>query len=113
MAKNREPDPASVQFSWKVRAPKGTAITKKVLKQALDYYLENGEPPRGFEVRAIMWRNPARKGSLADWRWSAGSSKSFIKQIVQQSGVEAESTPRGDHGEAVDTLRGLLQGFEF
>ena len=114
MAKPRkEPDPASVQFSWRVEVPRGTAITKKVLKQELDYLIENGEPPPHFSVRAIMWRNPARKGKLQEWRYSAGSDKKFLQKVANETGVPVEKSPRGDHGEAVSTLSGLLSGFQF
>jgi hypothetical protein len=106
-------DPASVQFAWNVRAPKGTGITKQVLKDALDYYRENGHPPRGFTVRAIAWRNSARKGALQEWRWSEGSNKEFLKKLAQKTGVPLEKSPRGSHDLAVETLGGLLQGFQF
>lgn len=123
MAKNRKPDPAEVQFSWKVDLPPGAKIRKQVLKQALDYLQDNGRPPRGFEIRGIFWRNPARRGKLADWRWSAGSDLSVLipgydKMTVKERAAAresygVESSPRFGHGEAVDSLSGLLRGFEF
>jgi hypothetical protein len=114
-----KPDPLSVQISFKVRVPKGTAITKKVLHEIYLNWIETGDLPQGIEIRGIFWKNPDRKSPLDDWRYSQDSDLSvLIKGYKELDSKEkrlarirkgVESTPRGDHDEARTTLSGALR----
>lgn len=112
MAKNRaqrkrgEPDPLSVQVSFRVKVRKGVQVSKFALNQAYLQWVETGNLPPNIEIRGIFWRNPARKGSLADWRYSAGSDISALKT----HGAGVESSARGDHEDARSTLGRALSG---
>lgn len=105
MPRNKKIDPVEVQISFKVRTPRGVRLTREVLDQVYKDWLDTGELPHAVQIRYIAWRNPDRLGALSDWRYSEGSEVSAIKR----SGSGIESSPRGDHEFARETLLGLLQ----
>lgn len=102
---NRNPDPLSVQVSFKVRLPKNSAITKKALNDVYLHWVETGELPKGFEIRGIFWRNANRQGKGSYWRFSSGSDLSTLNR--QGISIDNESGT-GDHELARETLRGAL-----
>lgn len=107
MAKKRnrgEPDPLSVQVYFRVRVPRGSQVTRKALNEIYLDWIRSGELPPGIEIRGIFWRNPARHGELADWRFSKGSDTDVLKP----HGAGVELSPRGSHEDARETLRGAL-----
>jgi hypothetical protein len=116
---NKNPDPLSVQVSFRVRVPKGTAVSKRGLNAVYENWIDTGELPHSVEIRGIFWKNPTRNGKLADWRWSAGSDLGVLipgyDRMTPQEKAKArhakgvESSPRGDHEEARDTLGGALR----
>ena len=120
MSKN--PDALSVQFSFKVRVPKGVSITKKVLNEIYLEWVETGILPKGIEIRGMFWKNPDRHPPLDDWRYSAGSSLSVLipgyNKMDSREKTRArirkgiESTSRGSHEDARITLQGALRQFK-
>lgn len=106
-------DPLQVQVALKIKLPPGKQISPRVLQQILDRAVNNEPLPRSVEFNGIFWRNPARKGSLAHWRWHVGANLDKVapKDIRGNrhiDGVPVEETPRGDLRQAVDTLSGAL-----
>lgn len=116
-----KPDALSVQVSFKVRVPKGTSITKKVLNQIYLNWVETGELPKNIEIRGIFWKNPDRNPPLDNWRYSSGSDLSVMikdyKNLDSREKTRArirksiESTSRGTHEDARTTLQGALRQF--
>lgn len=119
-------DPLSVQVSIKVTKPKGLELSKKFLNECYLYWVKNGEFPdfpgrMSMEIRGIFWKNSARKGKLNYWRYSSHSDLSVLipgwgkMSAAQKEGARerygVESSPRGNHEEARETLQGALATF--
>jgi len=64
-AKTRPPGAIEIQISATVHQPAGTTIGRDVIRQAIDYKIENGEDPPGIELRIVRWRHK-RDGDWTD-----------------------------------------------
>lgn len=103
---NKQPDPLSVQVAFRLRLPKNSGVIKEALNQAFLRWVDTGELPKSIEIRGIFWRNSARKGSGANWRFSSGSDLSALKR----KGVAVDfKSGTGDHELARETLKGALR----
>lgn len=71
-------DPVNIQFSVRARLPKGLKMTQKLQERILLEWAETGKLPKGFEIRMIKWRNPARKPPKNNWR--VAESKADIEE---------------------------------
>lgn len=115
MAKRGRPDPLQVQIALRIKAPKGSTISPRVLNQIIDKMVNNEPLPPTIEVRGVFWRNPNRRGSLAYWRYHYNADFTGLKNATKGldgtwyiDGVPAESAPRGSLSEAIGTLAGAL-----
>ncbi len=63
------------QISVRVKAPKnGRPLSEAVIREAIDYRIENGEDPPGIEVMLVSWTHPPstreHSASNSDDEWS-------------------------------------------
>lgn len=93
----KDRDKLNIQVALKIKAPRGTRFSKKVLQQILDNLAANKPIPKSVEVLAISWQNPNRRGALAQWRWHTGAD-------LRKVPTPRESSPRGSLQDAIETL---------
>lgn len=96
----REQDRLEVQVAIKAKLPPGKKLSRDAMDEILERVVNGAELPRNVEVRGIFWRNPNRRGRLADWRYSEGADLSMLKP----GGAGVESSPRGSLSEAIESL---------
>jgi|SRR5215831_9474826 len=108
-----KPDPLQIQVAIKIRHKKGARIHPRVLQQIIERAVNGEELPPGVEFNGIYWRNPARRGTAAYWRYHEGANldkppvtKRYGNHYID--GVPLEDTPRGSLSEAAGTLGGAL-----
>lgn len=102
--RGKKPDPLSVQVSFRLKLPKDKHISKRALSHFYSEWVLTGKLPKWMEIHGIFWRNPARHGAYADWRYSDGSDLSALRD----EGAGVESFPRGSHDDARVTLQAAL-----
>lgn len=61
-------NPVSLQFAIKYALPKDKRfkMTKKVIEQAIKYWIDEGEEPEGFEITPILWEHENRMTEADD-----------------------------------------------
>lgn len=83
----RRPDPLEVRFHLQVRKDIARTLTAAQYNQVYrDWVLSDGKDlPDGFRVpeNAAEWRNPARRGQMADWR--TGDNQEAIDTLLRRS----------------------------
>lgn len=103
MAKRGRADLLQVQVALKIKAPPGSKIHPRVLRQIIDRMVNGEELPSTVEVRGVFWRNPNRRGELSHWRYHEGADLS-----AAPTSAPLESSPRGSLQDATTTLGGAL-----
>lgn len=100
----KDADELVVQVALRIKAPKGTRFSKKVLQEILDRIASGEDLPKTVEIRGIFWRNPNRRGKLSMWRYHKGADLTVSPKDEDGTPAPRESTPRGNLQAAVETL---------
>lgn len=93
----KKPDALHVQVAFKIQAPPGAKISKKVFQELLQRVIDNKPLPKNVEIRGIFWRNPDRRSPLDKWRYHRGADLRIAPRPI-------ESYPRGELQDAIETL---------
>lgn len=90
-------DSLHVQVAFRIKAPEGAKISKRVFQQLLQRVIDNKPLPKNVEIRGIFWRNPDRRAPLNQWRWHDGADLSIAPR-------PRENLSRGSLQDAIETL---------
>jgi len=68
MSKRGRSHPVTLQFAVQYALPRGKArrMTKKIIEQAVKWWIDEGEAPDGFEVKPISWIHGDRETEASD-----------------------------------------------
>jgi hypothetical protein len=65
--RSRKRSAIEIQISATVEAPKnGRALSKDVIREAIQYRVENGENPPGIELNIVSWKHGDREKDAND-----------------------------------------------
>jgi hypothetical protein len=81
----RKADPLELRFHLLVRKDIAKTLTAERYNQVYREWVQTGKLPPGFRVppNAIEWRNPARRGSLRNWR--SGDNEEAINTLAERA----------------------------
>lgn len=65
----KSPDPVRVQIAVTGKKPIGVRMTRDLMNDIINTWVETGKTPRGLRVVQVRWLNPKRVNSkLAQWK---------------------------------------------